>query len=217
MGKPIMNSASLKHFLWVVMFMLLPLLAVAKQYQEGIHYTELAKPIATQSGDKIEVLEFFWYGCPHCFQFEPVINKWNQSKADNVHFVRVPAPLNPKWMVHTKTYYALELMGKVDKYHEAVFDAMHVKRKKLYTLQSISDYLASQGLDADAFADAYNSFAVEMRARKAMQLGQSYNLSGVPMITVNGKYLVSATQAGSYNEMINITNYLIAREAKAAN
>ena len=210
-----MKSAFIRHFAWLVM--LLPLLAGAKEYKAGTHYTELAQPIATQSGDKIEVLEFFWYGCPHCFQFEPVVEKWKKNAPDSVHFVRVPAPLNPKWMVHTKTYYALELMDKLDRYHEAVFEAMHVKRKKLYTLAAISDYLASEGLDAKAFTDAYNSFAVEMRARKAMQLGRSYNLSGVPMLTVNGKYVVSATQAGSYDEMINITNYLVEREAKAAN
>jgi len=203
----------IKHIVWALM--LLPVLAVAKDYKAGTHYTELAKPIPTQSGDKIEVLEFFWYGCPHCFHFEPIISKWKKTAPDYVYFVRVPAPLNPKWMVHTKTYYALELMGKLDKYHQAIFDALHVERKKLYTLDAIADYLASKGLDKKAFIDAYNSFAVEMRARQAMQLGRDYGLNGVPMLTVNGKYVISASQAGSYEEMINITNYLIAREAKA--
>jgi thiol:disulfide interchange protein DsbA len=190
---------------------------VAKDYKAGTHYTELSKPIPTQSGDKIEVLEFFWYGCPHCFQFEPVISKWRKDAPDHVYFSQVPSPLNPKWMVHTKTYYALDLMGKVDEYHKLIFDAMHVQRKKLYTLDSIADYLASKGLDAGAFNDAYNSFAVEMRARKAMQLGRDYNLSGVPMLTVNGKYVISASEAGSYSEMINIVNFLVDKEAKARN
>jgi thiol:disulfide interchange protein DsbA len=193
------------------------MLTFAAEYKAGQHYTELAKPVPTQTGDKIEVLEFFWYGCPHCFQFEPMIVRWNKNKPDNVRFTRVPAPLNPKWMVHTKTYYALELMDKVDEYHKAIFDAMHVKRKKLYSLPNIAEYLGALGMDAKTFTDTYNSFAVEMRARKAMQLGQSYNLSGVPMIAVNGKYVVSASQAGGYKQMLDITNYLIDKEAKAAN
>ena len=210
-----MKSVWFKHMICAVL--LLPTLALAKDYKAGTHYTELARPVATLGGDKIEVLEFFWYGCPHCFQFEPVVNKWKKTKPDNVHFVSVPAPLNPKWMVHTKTFYALELMGKIDAHHEAIFEAMHVKRKRLNTLQAITDFLASRGLDAKLFTDSYNSFAVEMRARKAMQLGNSYQLTGVPMLTVNGKYVISAQQAGGYEEMLNIANYLIAREAKAAN
>ena len=210
-----MQSVWFKRILW--MFILLPTLAVAKNYNEGTSYTRLADDVPTESGGKIEVLEFFWYGCPHCFQFEPVLAKWKKSKPDNVHFVRVPVPLNPKWMVHTKTYYALELMGKGEQYHQALFEAMHVKRQKLFTLPAITSFLESQGVDVKAFNDAYNSFAVEMRARKAMQLGQSYKLGGVPMLTVNGKYVVSGQLAGSFTEMINITNFLIDKEAKAAN
>ena len=197
--------------------LLLPAFAYAKNYQEGKSYTRLASEVATQSGDKIEVLEFFWYGCPHCFQFEPSLMKWKKTKPDNVHFIRVPAPLNPKWMPHTKTYYALEIMGMGEKYHEGIFQAMHVQRKKLYSFDALASFLASKGVDRKAFTDAYNSFGVEMRARKAMQLGRSYKLSGVPMLTVNGKYIVSAEKAGSFQEMINITNFLIAKEAKPGN
>ncbi len=210
-----MKSVWLKPLIFTLLLM--PALAYAKAYQEGKSYTRLAKDIPTQSGNKVEVLEFFWYGCPHCFQFEPTLAKWKKNIPENVHFVRVPAPLNPKWMVHTKTYYALEIMGLGEKYHEPIFQAMHVDRKKLFSFDAIADFLASQGVDKKAFTNTYNSFAVEMRARKAMQLGRSYRLSGVPMLTVNGKYVVSAEKAGSFNEMINITNFLITKEANASN
>ena len=198
----------------VFLLLLLPLTAVAKNYNEGQHYTKLNRAQATQSGDKIEVLEFFWYGCPHCYRFEPAIAKWKKSKPDNVHFERVPAPLNPKWMPHTKAYYALELMGKGEQYHNALFEVLHVKRKRVFTMDAITDFLVSQGVDKKAFTNSLNSFAVEMRARRAMQIGKAYNLNGVPAVAVNGKYVVTPSQAGGYDEMVNITNFLINKEAK---
>lgn len=207
-----MNSVWLKRVLFVLL--LLPFSVMAKDYTEGKHYTQMGEARSTQSGNKIEVLEFFWYGCPHCYRFEPAINKWKKSKPENVHFERVPAPLNPKWMPHTKAYYALELMGKGEDYHQALFEAIHVKRQRIFTTEAIADFLADQGVDKKAYMDSVKSFAVEMRARRAMQLGKAYNLNGVPALAVNGKYTVSATQAGSYDEMVNITNFLISKEAK---
>ena len=210
-----MKTVWLKRILWACV--LLPSLVMAKEYKEGVHYTRLAQDIQTMSGDKIEVLEFFWYGCPHCYQFEPTISKWKKNKPDNVHFMRMPSPLNPRWMVHTKTYYTLELMGKLEQMHAAIFEAMHMKRMKLFTQSAITDFLVSKGIDKKLFTDTFNSFAVEMRARKALQVGQSYRLNGVPMLAVNGKYIVSAEKAGSFQEMVNITNYLIRKEAKTGN
>ena len=186
--------------------------AQAQNYKEGEKYTRLAKDLVTESGDKIEVLEFFWYGCPHCYQFEPTIAKWKKNKPANVHFVRIPAPLNPSWMPHTKAYYALEIMGKGEQYHEALFKAIHVERKKIFDMASITQFLVSQGVDEKAFTSNVNLFAVEMRARKAMQLSRDYKLSGVPMIGVYGKYTISAQQAGGYQQLIDITNHLISKE-----
>jgi len=188
--------------------------AVAKDYDEGIDYNKLAKQQTTDSGNKIEVLEFFWYGCPHCNQFEPTLSKWLKNKPKNVSFIRIPAPLNPNWMVHTKTYYALELMGKGEDFHEALFKAMHEQKMRLNTKEAIADFLATKGVDKKAFEGSFDSFAVEMRARKAMQLSRDYKLNGVPLLAVNGKYTISATQAGGYNQMIDITNHLIKKEIK---
>ena len=186
--------------------------AQAQNYTEGKHYTQLAESMATSSGDKVEVLEFFWYGCPHCFRFEPEIAKWKKSKPANVHFVRVPAPLNPRWMPHTKAYYALEVMGLGEQYHSALFNAIHLDRKKLIDIESITAFLVTQGVNEKAFTSNINSFAVEMRARQALKISKEYKLNGVPMIAVNGKYTVSTQQAGGYKQMIEITNQLIKKE-----
>ncbi|VAW62663.1 Periplasmic thiol:disulfide interchange protein DsbA, partial [hydrothermal vent metagenome] len=98
-----MKSFVQTRLLWVLL--LLPLLSQARDYDEGIEYTQLEKAISTQTGDKIEVLEFFWYGCPHCFAFEPELKRWKKTLPANVQFIRVPAPINPSWMVHTKAFY----------------------------------------------------------------------------------------------------------------
>lgn len=194
-------------------FMLLWAMSIqAANFAEGKNYTRLAKDVATESGKKVEVLEFFWYGCPHCYKFEPTIAKWKKNKPANVHFVRVPAPLNPSWMPHTKAYYALEVMGKGEQYHEALFNALHVERKKLYNMDAITKFLVSKGVDEKAFTSSVSSFAVEMRARKAMQLSRDYKLNGVPMMAVNGKYTISAQQAGGYQQLIDITNHLVNKE-----
>jgi len=194
--------------------LLLPVLAQAQNYKEGESYSKLAKPIATQSGDKIEVLEFFWYGCPHCFSFEPTLKKWKKTLPANVKFIRMPAPINPRWMAHTKTYYTLQIMGEGDKYHDDIFAAMHVKKMKLFSKDAIADYLETLGVNKKTFLSTFDSFAVEMRAKQAMQLGQQYKVNGVPMLTVNGKYTISGSQAGSYVGMINVADHLIKLESE---
>ncbi|MCW8933505.1 MAG: thiol:disulfide interchange protein DsbA/DsbL [Gammaproteobacteria bacterium] len=204
----------IKKISLLALIFLLPALSQAENYTEGKSYSKLPQTVATQTADKIEVLEFFWYGCPHCFSFEPTLKKWKQSKPANVTFIRVPAPLNPSWMVHTKTFYTLEIMGEGEKYHEAIFAHMHVKKQKLNSKSAIADFLAEQGVNKETFLATFDSFAVEMRAKQAMQLGQKYNVSGVPMLAVNGKYTVSGSQAGSYAGMVKVTNHLIKQESK---
>lgn len=208
-----MKSVLIKRVFW--MLLLLPALLQAKEYKEGVEYIKLATPLPTQTGDKIEVQEFFWYGCPHCFQFDPKIEHWVKNKPANVEFVRTPAPLNPNWMVHTKTYYALEAMGKIEQFHTPLFNAMHVTKMKLYTPEAIADFLAQKGVDRKMFLDTFNSFPVDSRSRKAAQLGNQYKVTGVPALTVNGKYLINTNQAGGFDEVLNILNYLVNKESAA--
>ena len=208
-----MTSVSIKRIFWILL--LLPALLQAKEYKEGVEYTKLATPLPTQTGDKIEVQEFFWYGCPHCFQFEPKISAWVKNKPANVEFVRTPAPLNPAWMAHTKTFYALEAMGKGDQFHTELFNAMHVAKLKLFTPESIADFLAQKGVDKTVFLNTLNSFPVDSRARKAAQLGNQYKLTGVPALTVNGKYVINTNQTGGFDEVMNILTYVVNKEIAA--
>ena len=202
----------IKNITGIILVLAWAMTVQAQTYVEGEHYTKLNKAQATQSGNKVEVIEFFWYGCPQCYKFEPTVAKWKKNKPANVHFIRVPAPLNPSWMPHTKAYYALEIMGKGEQYHEALFNAIHVDRKRIFDMDAITNFLVGLGVDENAFNSSINSFAVETRARQAQQLSKNHQLNGVPMMAVNGKYTISAQQAGGYQKMIDITNYLVNKE-----
>jgi thiol:disulfide interchange protein DsbA len=200
-------------FATVVLFLGLVASVQAGNYVEGKHYASISQP--TETGDKIEVLEFFWYGCPHCFSFEPSVQKWLKTKPDNVEFVRLPAVFRPSWKVHARTYYALEMMGIIEETHTKIFSAMHNKRMKLDTLESMSGFLERQKVDKKKFLATYNSFTVETKLRKAIKKLKSYNIRGVPAVAVNGKYFITGEKAGSYKNMIEILDFLIKKETAA--
>ena len=182
----------------------------AEAYTAGKEYMPVSVP--TQTGDKIEVLEFFWYGCPHCYSFEPTIQKWLKTKPDNVEFIRLPAVFRPSWKVHARTYYALGIMGITEELHTKIFSAMHVKRMKLDTLDAMSGFLERQKVDKKKFLAAYNSFTVETQLRKAIKALKDYNVRGVPAVAVNGKYYITAESVGSYGKLIDVINFLINKE-----
>lgn len=188
----------------------------AETYEEGKHYKRIDQP-KTIDSDKIEVLEFFWYGCPHCYSFEPYVSKWIQSKPDNVEFVRIPATFQPLWVLHARAYYALQMLGAGEKIHLKFFSEIHNKKNYMKTFDAVTVFVQQHGVERSEFIDAMNSFTVESNVRKAKKLVTDYKLNGVPAVAVNGKYLISASMAGSYDNMIKIMNYLIEKEtAKAA-
>lgn len=188
--------------------------AQAAKYTEGVEYQRIADQ-PTESADKIEVLEFFWYGCPHCYQFDPILAKWLETKPANVEFVRVPAVFRPEWKVHARAYYALQAMGLGEKYHSVIFDAMHKDKKNLYTEAAMIDFLVSKGVNKEDFNAAYNAFSIDGQVRKAISKVKGYAITGVPAMAVNGKYLISGASAGSYENMLRIVNYLVEQEAAA--
>jgi thiol:disulfide interchange protein DsbA len=190
--------------------------ACAASYEEGKHYQRVDQPKIID-GDKVEVLEFFWYGCPHCYSFEPHISKWKKSKPANVEFVRIPATFQPLWQLHARAYYALEMLGVGENIHLKFFSEIHNNKNYLKTVDDLTKFVEQYGVNRSEFVDAMNSFTVETKVRKAQKLVTEYDLKGVPAISVNGKYLISASMAGSYDNMIKIMNYLIEKEtAKAA-
>jgi len=181
-------------------------------FVEGKDFQAISPVVKTTQPDKIVVTEVFWYGCPHCFRFEPYVERWSASLPDGVVFEQVPSVLNPRWTEHARAYYALKMMGAQGKVHRAFFDAIHLKRQRLTSLDTIAEFVAEQGLDEKQFRDNYFSFPVDTQVRKNLQIEKRYGHNGVPAVVVNGKYLVSASQAGSNERMIDIMNFLVARE-----
>lgn len=206
----------LKKLAYISLFLFLSSgYAQAEEYVEGTDYLRVADQ-STESADKIEVLEFFWYGCPHCYMFDPILDRWLETKPANVEFTRVPAVFRPEWKVHARAYYALQGMGLGEKYHAAIFEAIHKDKKDLYSEAAVIDFLVSKGVNEEEFKAAYSAFSIDGQVRKAIKKVKGYAIQGVPAIAVNGKYLVSGKSAGSYENMLRITDYLIKKEEAAA-
>lgn len=202
--------------LLIFLSLMLSALLVQAAPVAGVDYKKLT-PQATETGDKIEVLEFFWYGCPHCYTFEPYIKAWKKTKPANVVFKRVPAIFRPDWEIQARAYYALEIMGVIEEMHIKIFDAMHKDKKKklrLNTKSSITNFVVKHGVDEKKFLAEYSSFAVDGMVRKAIKKQAAYEIQGVPSVIVNGKYLTSGSLSGSYENLINTLNVLIKQETK---
>ena len=203
----------MKKLLVFIFLMINSALLQAADFNEGTHYKALA-PQSTDSGDKIEVLEFFWYGCPHCYSFEPYAQAWKKSKPANVVFTRVPAIFRPDWEIQARVYYALSNMGVIEDIHGKIFDAVHKDKKRLNTKEELTDFVVKNGVDKEQFLKEYDSFAVDGMVRKAKKKQKAYKIEGVPSVAVNGKYLTSGSMSGSYDNLVKIMDYLIAMESK---
>ena len=203
----------MKKLFFILAVLLACGVALADEFKEGVNYKTIEQQ-PTSSGDKIEVLEFFWFGCPHCYAFEPSIEAWLKNKPANVEFIRVPAVFRPSWTLHARLYYALEIMGQDKRLVPVVFEYLNKQRRKLDSIDQILNFVSKHGIDRSEFLDTMNSFAVESRIRKAQQLQQDYAIEGVPTIAVNGKYVVTGTMAGSHEKMIQVMDYLIQKESK---
>ncbi len=176
-------------------------------------YEVLETPLRTESPDKIEVVEFFWYGCPHCFSFEPHIKAWKQSKPDNVEFIIAAPPLNPAWKVHSQAFYAAQVLGVLDQFHEPMFNAIHVDKKPMRKPKDVGKLVDSLGLDGEKFQKTMKSFNVDAKIRQSLQMASSAGLNAVPTVVINGKYRTSGSVAGSYENLIAVLNELIEQES----
>jgi len=189
--------------------------AIAAKYEEGVQYERIVPAQPTSTGDKVEVLEVFWYGCPHCFHFEPYIERWLRHMPKDAEFVRLPGVFRPSWEVHARAYYTAVLLGVLDKIHTPLFNAIHLERKRLNTEAALRDFFYEKaGVDKDTFTKTFHSFAVETRIRRAKTMANRYGISGVPTVVVNGKYRVSASTAGNNAEVLKVINYLVEKESK---
>ncbi len=187
-------------------------------FVEGRHYVRLAtpQPVLAPAG-KIEVVEFFWYGCPHCNDFEPVLEPWVKKLPGDVAFRRAPVAFRDEpFGAHQRIYYALEAMGQVDAMHRKVFYAIHNDRARLDKPADIAAFMAKNGIDAAKFTDAYNSFSVQTKCRQAKALSEAYRIDGVPAIGIHGRYYTSPSLAGTPEQALKVTDLLIDRARKGA-
>lgn len=161
---------------------------------------------------KIEVVEVFWYGCPHCYDFEPFLEEWLKTKADDVEFKRMPGIFRENWIPHARAYYTALELGVLDTVHQPIFDAIHRYHKQINSQSQLRKLFAENGVDEDAFDKAYESETVTDKVKKALLMGRRYQIRGVPSIVVNGKYLTGASIAGSFENMLKATDELVARE-----
>ena len=180
--------------------------------EAGKTYVELANPVPVAEPGKIEVVELFWYGCPHCYAFEPTINPWAEKLPADVHFVRIPAMFGGPWDAHGQLFLTLEAMGVEHKVHAAIFNAIQKEGKRLVKPEEMADFLVTQGVDKDKFLQTFNSFAIKGQITKAKELAKKYEVSGVPTLIVNGKYRFDLGTAGGPEQALNVADQLIAKE-----
>jgi len=193
-------------------------------WQEGVNYTRLvpAQPTSVPAG-QVEVLEFFWYGCPHCYAIDPLVESWKKTKPSYVSFARVPVMWSEGHRSTARLYYTLESMGKLDQLHGEVFKEIHVNNDPLITADQNdaagaerlqTAFVKKFGISEDAFKKSYHSFSVETALQRADQLVQRYRIEGVPTFVVNGKFLVDVRSAGSPEKLLTLVDDLAGQEHK---
>lgn len=207
----------MKRFFAVALLTLLaPLAALAQgstDYVEGQHYVRLDKPVRTMDPTKVEVVEVFWYGCHHCFTFEPMVKAWKQRLPESVDFQQSPAIWSGPMRLHAQAFYAAKALNALDKVHEPLFNALNVQGKKLLSKEEIRQVFVDQGVAAEEFDKAWGAFGVKTQVDQADARARSYRIGGTPEMVVNGKFRVSASMAGgSQAAMLEVVDYLIAQE-----
>lgn len=179
----------------------------AAQAVAGKDYRLLNPQQPTDSGKKVEVIEFFWYGCPHCSSLQPSLRAWLKRKPADVEFKRVPAVFQDSWVPLTKAYYTIEAMGLVDKLHHDVFSAIHEQKIRLQDITVLFDWVAKRGVDRQKFIDTYNSFAVQSRAQRSVDMTRNYDISGTPALVVDGRYLTAPSMTLNPDNSINYERF----------
>ena len=187
--------------------------AGAAQFEELTHYVPITGAPPPAADSKIEVLEFFMWTCPHCMQFEPYLKQWLEKKPADVEFVKVPAVFNPSAAALARAYYALEALGEEQRLSDAFFNALIKDRRRLNDEEALAAFVAQYGVDAAKFREAYNSFGVNAKVRRAEQLAQQYRIDAVPKLVVDGRFK-NGDGLSSYGQFLEVADFLIAESRK---
>jgi thiol:disulfide interchange protein DsbA len=189
-------------------FVLLAPAALA-QPRPGQDYSELKAVQPVEAKGKVEVVEFFWYRCPHCYHLEPILEPWVRKLPADVQFRRVPAVLSDNWAVDAGYFYSFEALGVLEKLHKPFFDAIHKDKLDIRSEAAMTEWLKKNGIERKKFDEVYKSFGVQAKVKRAAQLSAAYQLEGVPLLAVHGRYTVSAEQGGSQAGMLATTDQLV--------
>ena len=183
---------------------------------EGRDYIKLSQPAAVSlpAGKKVEVIEFFWYECTHCNDFEPLLEAWVKRQPADVEFRRVPVGFTARHQIAQKAFYALEEMGLIESLHSRVFAAIFVQGRQMVTEKAYADFVAANGGDAKKFIDAFRGFSVNTKANRARQLSEAYKIDGTPAMGIHGRYYTAASRAGGHAGALRVTDYLIQQVRK---
>ncbi|MHC8605200.1 thiol:disulfide interchange protein DsbA/DsbL [Arenicellales bacterium IMCC58067] len=200
-----------KLFSALSIFLAFTLPSAAQEFQEDVNFFPLLVEQPVRTGDQIEVLEIFWYGCPHCYALEPYLKKWLKNKPEFVEFVRLPAVLNQSWAFDARVFYTFVALGLIDELHEAYFDAIHKDRRRMKNVEQVAAWAQEQGINPQLILDTFNSFGVDSMLANATQMSGRYEADGVPTIIIDGKYRTTVSLAGGHNEIIDLINYLAQR------
>ena len=190
--------------------------AQGKKPEEGGEYLALDKrvPVEAPTG-KVEVIEFFWYSCPHCNAFEPKLEAWIKTVPKDVFVKRVPVAFRDDFVPQQRLFYALEAMGKLDDLHRKVFYAIHGEKQSLNTQDTIAAWIEKQGVDKAKFLELYNSFSMSTKATKARQLQDAYKVDGVPALGIGGRFYTSGSLAANMDRALQVVDYLVGEVRKS--
>tara|TARA_B100000927_G_scaffold65220_1_gene51416 strand:+ start:10277 stop:10891 length:615 start_codon:yes stop_codon:yes gene_type:complete len=162
--------------------------------------------------DQIVIYEFFWYGCPHCFNLEPTMNQIEADLDKDTVLIKIPVSLRDTWQNHAKAYFALKQMNLDDDLHDKLFEEIHIKAQRLDTKDSLSQFVSNNGYNAKKFEELFDSFGTEIRMNKASRLARKYQINSVPTLVINGKYMTSGSYVSSYDELVDVVNLLVEKE-----
>jgi thiol:disulfide interchange protein DsbA len=188
----------------------------SNEYDEGIEYEVIEKIQPAPEDGTVEVIEFFSYACPHCYRFEPHIEKWLESKPQNVTLKQVPAVFNKNWEAFASLYYAAEVLGVKDKMHPIIFKALHGDGKKIKSMEGLKEVFVANGVSAEELEQALNSFTVAGKTRRAKTMTEAYGITSVPNMVVQGKYRTNGTLAQGHENVFKVVDYLSEQVVKDA-